>query len=90
MIRGVEADFRGRQRELGLLELQVVVQRAVVGASGAAEDHVRLVAAEVVREAEARLERVVVRFAVVAGADVVVDVDGHVRIGGQAQRLAVR
>ena len=59
MIRGIEADFGGRQRELGLLELQVVVQRAVVGAAGAAEDHVLLVGADVVREAEARLEGVV-------------------------------
>jgi hypothetical protein len=33
MIRGVEAHFGGGQRELGLLELQVVVQRAVIGAA---------------------------------------------------------
>ena len=90
MIDGIEAHLRGRERELGLLELQVVVQRAVVGAARAAEDHVLLIAADVVREAEARLEGVLVRFAVVARADVVVDVEGHIRVGGQAERLAVR
>ena len=78
-----------RQRELGLLELEVVVQRAVVGAAGAAEDHVLLVGAEVVREAEARLERVLERLAIVAGADVVVDVERGVRIGAGRQRLPV-
>ena len=90
MIRGIEAHLRGREGELGLLELQVVVQRAVVGASRATEDDVRLVSADVVRESEAWLEGIITRFAVVARADVVVDVYGHIRVGGQAERLAVR
>jgi hypothetical protein len=45
----------------------------------------RLVTAEVIREPEARLEGVIDGFAVIARADVVIDVDGHIRIGGQAE-----
>jgi hypothetical protein len=58
MIRGIEAHVGRAERELRLLELQIVVERAVVGAAGAAEQYVLLVAAEVVAEAEPRLERV--------------------------------
>src|SRR6185437_790902 len=64
-----------RQRLLGLLDLQRLVQVTVVGAARAAEDHVFLVAVDVVREAQARLPLVLGLAAVVAGADVVGDVD---------------
>ena len=70
-----EAQRVGRQCRLDLFQAHVVVEVAVVAAADAAEDHVPLVAVEVVGETEARREVVAVRAAVVAVADVLVDVD---------------
>src|SRR3546814_21066525 len=56
------------------LTRHVVVEVAIVGASGTAEDDVLLVAEQVVGEAEPRLDRTGIRITVATGADVVVDV----------------
>ena len=79
MRRRVEAERVARERALGLFERQVVPQVAVVGAARAAEDHVALVGEQVVGEAQARRPVVVVGVAVVAVADVVLDVVVGVR-----------
>ena len=83
-----------RQRLLGLLELQIVEQIAIVGATGAAEDDVLLVAIEVVGKTKARLPLVLLCAAVVPVADVVVDVDAaegqRLRIGLAGGRRSIR
>src|SRR3546814_12797151 len=56
------------------LTRHVVVEVAIVGASGTAEDDVLLVAEQDVGAAEPRLDRTGIRITVATGADVVVDV----------------
>src|SRR5688572_7764819 len=80
----VEGELVTREGALRALERQVVEHVAVVGAARAAEQHEALVFREVVREADARLDRTVEWIAVVARADVLVDVDA-----AQRQRLRV-
>ena len=75
MTRHVEATCVSREGAFRTLDRKVVEDIAIVGASRAAEQNVTLVAREVVREAHARLDAAVECFAIVAGADVVVDVD---------------
>src|SRR3546814_9826139 len=59
------------------LTRHVVVEVAIVGASGTAEDDVLLVAEQVVGEAEPRLDRTGIRITVATGADVVVRSEEH-------------
>ena len=75
MIGNVEVDSQCGQGRLGLFQLQVVVEVAVIGAPGATENDMLLVAVEVIGNTEARLKLVLGCRAVVAVADVVVDVD---------------
>src|SRR5690606_36443410 len=70
----------------GHFQLQPVEQGAVIGAAGTAEDHVALVAGQVVGKAQARLPGAGGGTAVVAGADVARDVDAA---AGQAFGVAV-
>ena len=96
MIRwSVEVDREFGQRLLGLLQLQVVEQIAVVGAPDTAEDDVPLIGLQVIGEPEARLNLGGVRRAVVPVADVVVDVHTSERQGlrvglTRCQRARVR
>jgi hypothetical protein len=81
MVRAVEEYRQFRQRRLGLFQLQVVVQIAVVRAPDPAEDHVALIGLQVIGEPEARLNLAVVRRAIVPVADVIVDVHAAERQG---------
>jgi len=74
MLRRIEGEFISRKRGGGTLKREVVEQIAIVGAASTAEDHVLLVRVEVVGEADTRLPRILERVAVMAVADVVVDV----------------
>ena len=93
--RPVEENRELGQRLLGLLQLQIVEQIAVVGATDSAEDDVPLIGLQVIGEPEARLNLAGVRRAVVPVADVVVDVHTPERQGlcvglTRCQRVRVR
>src|SRR5205823_13573380 len=75
MVRTIEEHRGLGERELGLLELQAVVQVAIVGSADASEDHVPLVRCEVVGKSQSRLELAGVGRAIVAVAHVVVRAD---------------
>src|SRR5574337_729263 len=84
MGRRIELERRLRQYRLGLLDLDRLVQVAIVGTADTTEDHMRLDAVDVIAKPEAGLELVLRRLAIVPGADVIVDVDA-----AQRQRLRV-